>query len=365
MKIKDIAKAIERWAPPSLAESYDNVGLLVGDRNAECTGVLINLDVTESMLDEAKEAGCNLIVTHHPIWFTGIKRLNGNTYVERIIEKAIKMDIGLYAVHTNLDNVRSGVNEMIADKLGLQNRRILSPKSNLILKLEVFVPVENAQEVLEGMWEAGAGKMGNYTEASFRTPGTGTFKPGEGANPAIGEIGNREEVAESRIEVVFPAYLKGAVIAAMIKAHPYEMPAYQVLAVQGSVKEIGSGMIGFLPEPLGKEEFLRLVADAFGCGGIRYADAPLTEIRKVALCGGAGSFLTRTALSAGADAFVTGDITYHKFFDNEERILLLDIGHYESEQFTSELIYSYLSEIFPNFAVHLSKIISNPVKYFT
>lgn len=363
--IRDIAKTIELWAPPALAESYDNVGLLVGDPKAEAKGILINLDVTEEMIDEAVAKGCNMIVTHHPIWFGGRKRLIGEDYVSRIIMEAIKKDVALYAVHTNLDNVRHGVNEEIASRLGLQSRSILSPKRDQLLKLTTYVPAESTPQVLEALWAAGAGQIGNYDQASFRHLGTGTFRPLEGANPAIGAVGAHEEVEEHRVEVVLEAWKQGAVVAALKKAHPYEEVAYQVTSTLNTHEQVGSGMIGALPEPLTKTQFLTLVRDTFGCGGIRYADAALEKIQKVAVCGGAGSFLTSAAMRAGAHALVTGDITYHKFFDSENQMLLLDIGHYESEQFTSELIYRYLLGKFPTFAVRLSETRSNPVKYFS
>lgn len=364
MKFKSIAKALHAWAPPSLAESYDNVGLIVGDPDAECTGVLINLDVTEALLDEAIAKGANLVLTHHPIWFGPRKRLNGEDYVSRIIIKAIKNDIGLLACHTNLDNVRHGVNAMIGRKLGISKPKILSPKKGLVLKLGVYVPVQHSGRVQDALFAAGAGKHGNYDQASFSVQGTGTFRPMEGANPAIGRVGERAEVSEHLVEVVFPSYLKGAVVSALHGAHPYEVPAYTVQDTQNKFDEVGSGMVGSLPAPMAKADFLQHVKDSFRCGGIRYADFPGETIQKVAWCGGAGSFLTASALRAGADAFVTGDITYHKFFDNEDRMLLLDIGHHESEQFTSHLIYEFMSEKFATFAVHLSDIRTNPVKYF-
>ncbi len=364
MKFKDISRALAQWAPPSLAESYDNVGLLVGDPNAECNGVLINLDVTESLVDEAISIGANLIVTHHPIWFGPRKRLNGEDYVSRIIIKAIKHDVGLIACHTNLDNVRHGVNRKIGEVIGANNMRILSLKRDLAQKLCVYVPHSSVEEVRDALFAAGAGRIKNYAEASFNTEGTGTFRPLQGANPAVGQVGGRVSVNETLIEVVFPEYLQGQVLDAIHSTHPYEVPAYQVVPTKGTSLEIGSGMIGQLSEALSKGAFLRLVKERFRCKGIRYADFPGEMIRKVAWCGGAGSFLTKAAIRAGADAFITGDITYHKYFDNENAILLMDIGHYESERHTSQLIRDFISEKFPNFAVRLSKIETNPVKYF-
>lgn len=364
MKFKEVSRALASWAPPSLAESYDNVGLIVGDPNAECTGILINLDVTESLIDEAIARGANLVVTHHPIWFGPRKRLNGEDYVSRIIIKAIKADVGLLACHTNLDNVRHGVNRKIGEVMGVTGMRILKPKRDLIRKLSVYTPQTTAGQVRDALFAAGAGQIGNYQEASFSLEGTGTFRPMPGANPAIGEVGERASVDETLIEVIFPDYLQGQVLNAMRNAHPYEVPAYQVVQTIGSNPEVGSGMIGKLPKPMGKAEFLAHVKKEFKCGGIRYADFPGETIETVAWCGGAGSFLTGTAIRAGADAFVTGDITYHKYFDNEDSILLMDIGHYESEQYTSQLIRDFISEKFATFAVHLSEIETNPVKYF-
>lgn len=364
MKYKSIQKALHQWAPSSLAESYDNVGLIVGDPETECTGVLINLDVTEDLLDEAVAKGANLVLTHHPIWFGPRKRLNGEDYVSRIIIKAIKHDIGLLACHTNLDNVRHGVNAEIGRRLGIKSPSILSPKRDLVLKLSTYVPLAQRMALLDALFAAGAGRIGNYDRAAFAVDGEGTFRPLEGAQPAIGEVGRQEWVAESMVEVVFPAFLKGQVIGALHAAHPYEVPAYQVVSTQNAYEEVGSGMVGKLASPMKKADFLSLVKEAFDCGGIRYADYPGEMIERVAWCGGAGSFLTGAALRSGADAFVTGDITYHKFFDNENKMLLLDIGHYESEQFTSDLIYKFMSEKFPNFALHLSEIRTNPVKYF-
>jgi dinuclear metal center YbgI/SA1388 family protein len=335
MKISHVANVLEAWAPPSLAESYDNVGLIVGDPQAEATGVLINLDVTEALIDEALEKGINMIVTHHPIWFGPRKKLNGEDYVSRIIIKAIKNDIALYACHTNLDNVQSGVNEMIGRKLGAGNMRMLRTKSDLLLKLVAYGHREIMHELTESVMQAG-----------------GT------------DIRVQYESGEARLETILPAYAKGNVINALKKHHKSGAPVYHVVPVQGNMAEVGSGMIGTLAEPMAKVDFMTMVKNTFDCGGIRYADSPVTSIQKVAWCGGAGSFLISAARRAGADAFITGDITYHKYFDNEDDILLMDIGHYESEQFTSELIYNYMSKTFVNFAVRLSTLKTNPVKYF-
>lgn len=334
MKFKDIAKAIEAWAPKMLAESYDNVGLLVGEPDTEATGVLINLDVTEALIDEAVSKGCNLIVTHHPIWFSGIKRLNGENYVSRIILKAIRENIGLYACHTNLDNVQHGVNRMIGERLGITNMSILSKKSDQLRFLICHTPVEAFDAVGDAIQEAGARHI-----RTMEMPESGI------------------------IECVVPVYLQGAILAALHKNHPEAKPDFHLLPTYDQDLDVGSGMIGELENAMPKKEFLEMVKEKFGCGGIRYADSTHKMIKKVAWCGGAGSFLIANAIAAGADTFITGDITYHKFFDNENKILLLDIGHFESEQFTSNLLHDYLSKSFANFAVRLSEINTNPVKY--
>jgi dinuclear metal center YbgI/SA1388 family protein len=336
MKIKDIARNIEAWAPTALAESYDNVGLLVGDPNAEATGVLINLDVTEALIDEAIALGINLIVTHHPIWFTGIKRLIGDSYVSRIILKAIKADIALYACHTNLDNVQTGVNRMIGERMGITEMRVLSAKREQLLQLVVYAADDTIEALANAMQGAGARNLRS-------------IPLGEGA--------------QGRLECIVPAYFKSEVLTALRKAQSGVEPVFHLMPTLESDMETGSGMIGNLPHAVSKADFLAMVKERFGCGGIRYADAPGELISRVAWCGGAGSFLISNAIGAGADAFVTGDITYHKFFDNEDKLLLLDIGHHESEQFTSNLLHAHLSKSFPTFAVRLSDIKTNPVKY--
>ncbi len=364
MTIQEIIRELERLAPPSLQESYDNSGLMVGEAYLECTGALISLDITESIIEEAERLGCNLIVAHHPIWFQARKRLNGEDYVSRSILLAIRKGIALYSIHTNLDNVFQGVNLVIAQRLGLRQIKILDPKPGLMLKLEVFVPETHVEAVLESLFQAGGGNFGEYDECSFRVSGKGSFRPSNQANPFIGKAGIREEVSEAKIELVFPAFKKNAIIQAMLGAHPYEEVAFQVLKTENLIQEYGSGMIGVLEQTMTKGEFLARVKEEFYTGNIRYADKEEEGIRRVAVCGGAGSFLIPNALKAGADAFITGDISYHKFFDGEGKMMILDIGHYESEQFTPKLIHEELSKKFTNFALHLSKIRTNPVQYY-
>ena len=364
MIIGDIISLLEGQAPPSLQEDYDNAGLITGQADQVCTGVLISLDATEEVIREAVDRKCNLVISHHPIVFKGLKKINGKNYVERALILAIKHDIALYAIHTNLDNVINGVNGKMADMLGLVNRRVLSPKPGLLEKLAVFVPHAHREKLLESLFSAGAGKIGNYSECSFWVEGAGSFNGNEQSNPVIGEKGRRHIEPETRVEVIFPHWLRHKVLSAMRSAHPYEEIAYDLFSLQNHHQMIGSGIIGELPQTLGREAFFGQLKEAFDLPLIRYAGPEKKLVRKVALCGGAGSFLIPVAKAAGADAYVTADLKYHEFFDAEEQLLLADIGHYESEQFTIDWLFDILQENFPNFAVLKTGINSNPVRYF-
>ncbi|GAA4465390.1 Nif3-like dinuclear metal center hexameric protein [Nemorincola caseinilytica] len=365
MTVKDIMEAIEAVAPIVYQESYDNSGLQVGDAAAIVTGVLITLDVTEQVVDEALGRGCNMIVAHHPLIFGGLKRVTGRTYVERIVAKAIKNDIHIYAAHTNLDNVAQGVNARFAQKLGLQDTRILVPKSNLLYRLCSYAPTDVADGVREAMFHAGAGHISKYSECSFNTEGTGTFRAAPDADPAIGTPGGgRENVREVKIEVIVTVHNKNAVIAAMRAAHIYEEVAYELIPLANPATEIGAGMIGTLAEPLEEIEMLSFIKQQMRTECIRHTELTGRAISRVAVCGGSGSFLLRDAIAAGADIFITADHKYHQFFDAEKKILIADIGHYQSEQYTSEIFEEILKKNFPNFAVLLSNLSTDPVKYF-
>lgn len=364
VKIKDITESLEKLAPKAYQESYDNAGLITGSFEWSVTGVLVTLDCIESIIDEAIAKQCNLIVAHHPIVFNGLKQITGKNYVERTIIKAIKNDIAIYAIHTNLDNVSSGVNNMIAAKLGLANTRILAPKGNILEKIVAFVPIENSDEVLKGLHEIGAGEIGNYSHCSFKVLGKGTFKPNEKANPTLGKQGQLEEVNEDRLELIFPTYLRNSVVATLKAIHPYEEVAYYLTPLENKFQEVGSGMIGELPKAISVKDFLHLVKEKMELNMIRFTAKNIDSIKIVAVCGGAGSFLLSTAKSLGADAFVSSDFKYHEFFDGEGKTLIADIGHYESEKFTKELLHSYLTENFANIATYLSEVNTNPVHYF-
>ncbi len=363
IKIKDITKQLEMAAPPAYQESWDNSGLLAGDKDAEVKGILITLDITEKVVREATELGCNMIISHHPVIFMGLKKLTGSSYVERVVIAAIKNDIAMYAVHTNLDAVVNGVNKAIARQLGLVQTSILQPKTGVLSKLTTFIPEEYTQKVLNALHEAGAGMIGKYDHCSFRVKGTGVFRPNESATPFTGKVNELEKVNENRVEVIFPAYLKRQVLDALQEAHPYEEVAYYLHDLANTYQETGAGMIGTLAGSMKSDRFIPFLKEKMDCKVIRHTALVKDEIRRVAICGGTGSFLLNTAKAAGADIFISADFKYHEFFDAENEIIIADIGHYESERFTKELIFEILNENFPNIALHLSHINTNPIFY--
>jgi dinuclear metal center YbgI/SA1388 family protein len=362
MLITEIVDYLETLAHPTLQEDYDNAGLLTGSKDWNCTGILISLDATEEVILEAKEKGCNLIIAHHPIIFSGLKRITGVSYVEKAIISSIK--IAIYAIHTNLDNVLKGVNGKMAEKIGLINCRILKSKKSLIKKLFTFVPLAYTEAIRSAIFTAGAGEIGNYSECSFNATGTGTFKAGEGTKPFVGEQGKRHEEDEMKIEVFFPAWKENAIVSALKRAHHYEEVAYDIIQLDNEFQTVGSGIIGELETASSENAFLDLLKTTFNLQVVRHTSLLQKPIKKVAICGGAGSFLTKTAIAAGADIFVTADVKYHEFFDAENRLLLTDIGHWESEQFTIDLLAEELSKKFPTFAVLKTGVKTNPVAYY-
>lgn len=364
MIVKDVVAKLEALAPKSLQESYDNAGLLVGNSDMKITGITVSLDCTEAVIDDAIAAGCNFIVSHHPIIFKGLKSLTGKNYVERTVIKAIENGIALYAIHTNLDNVMLGVNHKIAERLGLVNCKVLAPKTGLLRKLVVFCPDKDADKVRGAMFWAGAGHIGNYDKCSFNSVGTGTFRAGLGANPAVGQIGQLRNESEVKIEVILPDYAQSKVIAAMKSTHPYEEVAYDLFVLANEHQEIGSGLIGNLPHPISESEFLTLLKNKMNTGCIRHTAFTGKKVSTIALCGGSGSFLLGNAITSGADVYVSADFKYHEFFDAEGRLLITDIGHYESEQFTMHLLHDFLTENFPTFAVRLTEVNTNPLNYY-
>lgn len=364
MTIGEVVDALESYAPLSLQENYDNAGLLTGDRLWNCSGVLCALDSIEQTLEEAIQKNCNLIVAHHPIIFKGLKKINGSNYIERTIIKAIKHDIALYAIHTNLDNILDGVNGKIADRIGLIDRKLLLAKQSSLKKLYCFVPTSGIEKLRNALFEVGAGKIGLYSECSFSAEGVGTFKPETGANPVIGSVGKRQNEPEQRLELVFPATIETKLVKKMLEVHPYDEVAYDIITVDNQHLETGSGILGKLPQPMEENTFLHRLKEVFGLSVIRHTAKLNRSIETVAICGGAGSFLINNALASKADAYVTADIKYHEFFDADGKTLLCDIGHFETEQFTIDLIAEILRQKFPTFAILKSDKHTNPVYYY-
>ncbi len=362
--IKDVTDHLEALAPLAYQEEYDNSGLLTGDAKAEVKGVLVTLDCTEAVVNEAIKNNCNLIVAHHPIIFRGLKKLTGRTYVERTVIKAIKNDIAIYAIHTNLDNVHTGVNKKIADVLGLTKLRILLPQKSTLMKLVTFIPKEHAGDVLNALHHAGAGNIGHYKNCSFIVTGEGTFMPTEKSNPHTGQHNQLERVDEIRAEVIFPEQISSDVVKALKDAHPYEEVAYYLSKLENENQEVGAGMIGELEVPMEPKDFLLFLKSKINTACIRHTELLKTKVKKVAVCGGAGSFLLPTAIGQGADVFVSSDFKYHEFFDADQRITITDIGHYESEQFTKDLLVAVLKEKFSTFAIIFSNTATNPISYF-
>jgi len=362
-KINEVTEFLETLAPRSLQESYDNSGLLTGNPESEVTGILVTLDCLEDIVEEAIRLKNNLIVTHHPILFRGLKKLTGATYVERTVIKAIKHDIAIYAVHTNLDNVLEGVNKKIAERIGLVRLSILDPKRDTLMKLVTFIPTPHAEPVIEALNEAGAGNIGHYKNCSFRITGTGTFQPNEQARPHIGTKGKLEKVEEVRAELIFPRHLESRIMSALKKSHPYEEVAYFLSRLDNENQEAGAGLIGELSTPEEPMEFLKRLKITMNTSCIRHSAFLGSPVKKVAICGGAGSFLLPKAIASGADVFVSSDFKYHEFFDGEGKIMIADIGHFESEQFTKELLQEVLKQNFSNFAINFSETVTNPISY--
>ena len=364
MLIQHIIQSLETLAPPCLQESYDNSGLQVGNRQWQCTGVLCCLDSTEAVVHEAITANANLIVAHHPIIFSPLKSITGKHYIEQVIILAIQHNIAIYAIHTNLDNVITGVNHTLAAALGLVNTTVLLPKANQLQKLYTYIPNEYAESLRQALYNSGAGQIGNYNQCSFTVLGTSTFTGNEHSNPVIGKPLIPTKKTEVKIEIVYPTYLQSSVIKTLKANHPYEEVAYEIIALQNNHNSYGSGLVGTLPEPMEPNKFLQLLQKKFVLKVIRHSPLLHHSIHKVALCGGSGSFLTKYAIAAAADVYITADVKYHEFFEANNQLIIADIGHYESEQYTINLIFQWLQQNFPNFAVQKTTINTNSTHYF-
>lgn len=362
MLVKDITTIIEEFAPLSLQESYDNAGLLCGDPNNSVSSILLTTDITEEVLDEAISEGHNLIISHHPLMLQGIKNLRADSYVQRCIIKAIRNNLNLYSAHTNLDAVMLGVSGRMADKLQLTEREILQPAGKLY-SLAFYTPIANADKVRQAVLDCGAGHIGRYSHCSYNSIGNGTFQALEGAHPYVGNINQLHTEKEIKTEITVPDYLLHRSIEALKKAHPYEEPVWNVVCINNTNPITGYGIIGMLPQPVKSHDFLQQVKNIFKCNTIRHTALCTPTIQRVAVCGGSGAFLTKTAINRKADIYITGDYKYHDFFNAENKIIIADIGHYESEQYTKEIFYELLIKKISNFAVQFSKVCTNPVQY--
>ena len=363
MKLRDLTTFLESFAPLNYQEDYDNSGLIVGNPDQEINAALISLDCTEEIVDEAIKKGCNLIISHHPIVFKGIKKFNGKTYVERVVIKAIKNDIALYAIHTNLDHIQQGVSGKICERLGLIAPRVLLPKTGLLKKLVTYVPLAHVDGVRSALFSAGAGNIGKYSDCSFNAEGYGTFKASPDANPYVGEKGELHREPEVKFEVIFSSYQERAIVSALKQAHPYEEVAYDIYPLTNAHEQVGAGMIASLEEEMSEIDFLHFVKERLSAKVIRHTALTGKPVKRVAVCGGSGSFLLKNAIAANADVFITADFKYHEFFDAENKLVIADVGHFESEQFTQELLFEIIRKNFANFALHLTEYNTNPINY--
>ena len=363
MTVKQITELLEELAPLAHAEDFDNVGLLVGDARTEVTGVLVTLDTLENVVDEAVETDCNLIVSFHPIIFGGLKKLTGSSYVERTVIKAIQNNIAIYSMHTALDNIQEGVNGKICEVLGIERPKILIPKKGTLEKMVTYVPRKDAEALRTSLFAAGAGNIGKYSDCSFSVEGTGSYKAGEKANPVIGNIGQLHYEEEVQINVIYPKSKRTWLLKALFENHPYEEVAYELFALQNTDQNMGMGMVGTLAEPMHEEDFLGHVKEKMNVSVIRHSQLLGKKVDRIAVLGGSGAFAIDAAKASGAQIFITADIKYHEFYKAENKMVIADIGHYETEQFTKNLLVDYLTKKIPNFAIRLAESKTNPIQY--
>ena len=363
MKLKELTGFLDSVIPLSFQEDYDNSGLQYGLPETEISSALLTLDVTEEVINEATCTGCNLIISHHPVIFRPVKRISGNTPAEKIILKAIKQDIAIYSAHTNLDMIENGVSRKMAEKLDLSSVKVLSPLKGRLLKLVTFVPDDHLDNVRQALFNAGAGLTGNYDSCGFTVSGTGSFRGNENSNPFKGKKGEMHFEKETRFETILFSHLRSKVIKALLGAHPYEEVAYDIYPLENQNINAGLGCTGDLEDMMDETEFLKFISEVFGVRGLRHSVLRGRKIKKVALCGGSGGSLTEAAVACGADAFITADIKYHTFLDSGNNLLIADIGHYESEKFSVEILYDLIIKKFPKFALRFSEINTNPINY--
>ena len=364
MKINEFIKQIEKITPLDYQENFDNTGLLIGEENTRINKILLTLDCTEEVVEEAIKENANFIISFHPVIFKGLKSITGKNYVEKTILKAIKNDIAIYSIHTALDNHINGVNKKISDKIELINTEILIPQKNTLKKITTYIPKKNAEELRNKLFEVGGGHISNYENCSFNFEGKGTFKGNENSNPVLGERGKIHTEEEICINLIFQKHLEHKLIKTLKENHPYEEIAYEIISLDNEYQNIGIGMIGELENEITEELFLENIKKIFNSKIIKHSKFSNRKIKKVAVLGGSGSFAIEKAISKKVDVFITSDLKYHDFFRAKNKILLADIGHYESEQFTLEILNSLIKEKFSNLAVCFSSLNTNPINYF-
>lgn len=363
MKVKEVIAILEELAPLPYAEDFDNVGLLVGDPSTDVSGILVTLDTLENVVDEAITHKCNLIVSFHPILFKGLKSLTGTTYVERVVIKAIQNKIAIYSMHTALDNSKNGVNAKICEMLGLQNTKILLPQKDTIKKLVTYVPLSDTEALRDKLFEVGAGSIGNYSNCSFTSEGIGSYKANAGARPVKGTLGEMHYEKEAQLHITYPKANENQIMSALFEHHPYEEVAYEISTLENRNQDIGMGMIGELEKPMDELQCLGFIKQKMQADCLRHSRLRDRPVRKIAVLGGSGAFAIAAAKAAGADIFVTADVKYHQFYEAEGKLIIADIGHYETEQFTKNLLVDHLTKKIPNFAIRLSDSKTNPIKY--
>ncbi|MCS7077691.1 MAG: Nif3-like dinuclear metal center hexameric protein [Bacteroidia bacterium] len=365
MIIQELIDFLQQIAPNNLKEDYDNVGLLIGSPKNEVKSVLTALELSDEVIDEAKKLNCNLIITHHPIIFRPFKKITSQSYNEHIVYRCVQEGLNVYAMHTNFDHVFKGTNYGLAQQFNLSTLKPLRKLQEYYKVLVTFVPTHQVARVRSALSQAGAGNIGNYSECSYNVQGYGTFRPNEHSKPFSGIKNQLSQEVEVRLEMRFPAYLEGQVVSALLQSHPYETPAYHIFA-DHSTQELydGAGIIGDLPTSYTPKDFLKIVKQVLKTPFLRYTRTDKKKIQRIALCGGAGSFLIPDAIEQKADAFITSDITYHTFFDVPRSLMLIDGGHYETEQHVAQMIANYITQKFDTLIVNVSTISTNPVCYF-
>jgi len=332
MTCGEIIKILETWAPREISLERDNPGLQVGSGKNIVKNILLSLELTMDVINESIAKECNLIITHHPLIFHPVKSLDfQRDKNSMLIEKLIKNDLTLFSAHTNLDFTKNGVSFELAKMLGLKGIDFLVNLSANQYKISVFVPGDHVEEVADAIFNAGGGIIGEYSRCSFRTGGTGTFFGSNKTTPFLGEKGKQEQVSEIKLEAIADSWKLGGIISAVINAHPYEEPAYDIYPLKNKNINYGMGAVGELDKQLGREEFLKYVSEKLKAKCLKYTSGKSESIKKIAVCGGAGTELLKEAVQSGADAFVTADVKYHTFHDAQGKILLVDAGHYETE----------------------------------